>query len=320
MGIGNELQQVEDVAARLRALIVHLDGTATSPGVIQLLDGVEGKEGLIGQAYHTATLLQALLDRREAAADLFEPGEVQDKKIELVANRLGAAISTEASKVSKPVVESIEAASQEVLISLRRTRDEVQELIASAEKVEQSLIEPFDQLQLRVEGLSEQFLQISEYLDRLSTFDYRALNEEVKSATEETFRTAVSAFREADKKWLVEMVAKADSALSGRMKDAIEGQNVLFEEQIIRSRQELAKAVEASTYKELLDIYQKKIAELKGEQVSLLAELEAQSAPGRKAGFGPVGFVAIGVSIGLVSASVLFIGGNRLSSALLALF
>ena len=266
-----DIQQLEDVMGRLRSLMLQLDGTPGKPGIIQLLDGDGLKQGLIGQSYHTAQLLSDLLVRRETAADLFEPGEAQDKKINHLRNRLGAALSEEANRVIAPLIESIHAEISEVLSSLKATRDESNDQMRSLADQREADDERMEALNVRLEELFERIYQVGEHLDKIANIDTAALNTEVKEATGDAFRQAMVQFREADKPWLIDLIHQGDVELLNRLGNAIEGQNIVFEEQFLRGRNKLAKAIEGTSYGEALTMLQKQLADKETELRKLRA-------------------------------------------------
>lgn len=304
----SELQTTDDLLAKLRGLLLQLNGHGDRPGVIQLLDGSEHSQGLIAQTYHTGELLKELLERRESAADLFEPGELQDQKIDRIRQRLGAALSEESRRVTQPVVESIQAASQEVLMSLKQTRDEHGVIVEQLEDVGDTYRSQMEALHFRFEELIEKIFTACEHLDKISSIDTVALNAEVKAATEAAFKDATLQFREADKAWLQELLGGADEKLVQRLRNAIEGQNVIFEEQFLRARSDLAKAIEGKTYGEVLNRLNKTLADREHQVRDLTSKLHAaeQAAAPRASSpvLSPIWLVGSVAIAGLLSSGV----------------
>lgn len=268
----SESQMMDDFQAQLRALLLQINGHSHKPGIIQLLDGDEQQPGLIAQTYHVATLLKELLEQRESVADLFEPGELQDQKIARLRERLGAALSEESRRVTAPVVETIQSAAQEVLLALSRVRDEQSQARDSFSEIVETHDDQMETLNLRLEQVMEKIQGACDVLDTIADVDTDKLNSVVREATSKSFKEAMTAFRNADKEWLLQVLKSADEGLVHRMKDAIEGQNMVFESQFYKSRADLQKAIEGQTYADAL----KKLTSTLSEKEVQIAECQAE--------------------------------------------
>ena len=273
----SDIQKLEEVVGRLRSMMLQLDGSPGKPGIIQLLDGDGRQQGLIAQTYHTGELLAELLKQRATAADLFEPGEAQDKKIEQVRQRLGAILSEEARRISAPLIETIQTASLEVLNSLKRTREESHEILGVLAEQREAEDQRMEALSVRLEEVFERIYEVGEHLDKIATIDTARLSDEVREASDDAFRQGMAKFREQDKKWLSDLIQQSDGKVVQRLSDAIEGQNIVFEEQFLRGRSDLAKAIEGTTYGDVLTRLQKQLSDKETEIRTLRANARADA-------------------------------------------
>ena len=70
---------------------------------------------------------------------------------------------------------------------------------------------------------------------------------------------------------------QSDGKVVQRLSDAIEGQNIVFEEQFLRGRSDLAKAIEGTTYGDVLTRLQKQLSDKETEIRTLRANARADA-------------------------------------------
>lgn len=326
-----DYRHIETINAQLSQVCYLLDGSESEPGLLRQLGGDSEHPGLIDQAYRAGTRLEELSEsvKHQVVGDLekilafLSEGDQQEHLVESLRHRLAAMVDTETQRAMRKHLDSLDATAQEVLKAARWAGDQLQEVTTRLSDFDEALDDKFEMVKQRSEAfgeavsdqqgvLQERLELLIERLQALKEIDTDKIQMELQGAAEDTARSLVNSWAQEHHRGLRTLLDEHREASKKELQQLLDGQSVLLNDGVAKSRRMVAKAIEASTYEQTLNQLTENSAALKSENMQLKADLQAAE---RKRGASAKG---VGGSVSLPIVVGGFVVSGLLSGAVVA--